>query len=165
MSHVRELLARDRDELNVSQRRQVDAHLATCGECRGLQADLAQTDRLLRGREPDVPIPHFDRRPRQPGRATPFVLAAFGALALIAILVLAPVLGAMNERGAGPTPTGSPAPSERASPSPTPSAPAGFATYESPILGYRISLPIAYRRTDLRSSAMRSSSAATAIRP
>jgi hypothetical protein len=147
MSHVRDLLARGRDELNVTQRRHVDAHLATCGDCRELQADLARSDRLLSVREPDVPVPQLHRLQRSRERATPLLLAGVGAIALLAILVLAPVLGMMTERSAGPTPTGLPAPTERLSPSPAPSAPAGFTTHESPILGYRLTLPNAYRRT------------------
>jgi hypothetical protein len=146
MSHVRDLLAQDRDELNVTQRRRVDEHLVTCGDCRGLQADLARSDRLLSVREPEVPIPHFDRLERPRERATPLLLAGVGAIALLAILVLAPVLGMMTERAAGPTPTGLPVPTERTSPSPAPSAPAGFTTHESPILGYRLTLPNTYRR-------------------
>jgi hypothetical protein len=148
MSHVRDLLAQGRDELSVTQRRRVDAHLATCGVCRELQADLARSDRLLSVREPDVQVPHFDPLQRSRERATPFVLAGLGSIALLAILVLAPVLGTMSERGAGPTLTGLPAPTEHTTPSPAPSAPAGFVTHESPILGYRLTLPNRYRRTE-----------------
>jgi len=146
MSHVRDLLAQGRDELNVTQRRRVDAHLATCGHCRELQADLARSDRLLGVREPGVQVPPLDRLQRPRERATPFLLAGVGAITLLAILVLAPILGTMTERAAGPTPTGLPVPTERLSPSPAPSAPAGFTTHESPILGYRLTLPNTYRR-------------------
>src|SRR5207237_9495646 len=80
MTHVADLLARDRPELSLTERRELDAHLASCGRCRDLQSDLAATDRLLRGREPDVTSPPFDRALHPRERAMPFVLATAGAL-------------------------------------------------------------------------------------
>jgi hypothetical protein len=147
MSHVRDLLAQQRNDLNVTERMHVDAHLATCDECRALQADLARTDRLLKEREAALPVAPFDARFRPRERATPLLLAA-AALGVLAVVVLAPILGGLDDRAAAPTAPASPAASASppGSPTTTPSAsPPPPGTFESPILGYRITLPVPFR--------------------
>ena len=72
--------------------------------------------------------------------------------ALLVVALLAAILVsciATESVSPTPSPSNSAAPSRppSAAPSPTPTAPpAGFATYENPTLGYRITLPEAFRR-------------------
>lgn len=103
MRHVQELLARDRSDLTAAERQQIDAHVATCAECRAFAADLVRTDRLLKGREPYVSIPPFGARPGARGRSTFFGLATVGAVAVFAILVLVPILAGLGDRAAAPS--------------------------------------------------------------
>ena len=142
MSHVTELLARDSDELTRSELARIDEHLDVCAECRGLRSDLGQIDALLRRREPPVARPSFDELPRA-GRSNRFVLAAVGGVTIAAFLVLAPALDATGNRASQSG--ASPAVSVMTTASPTATALLD-ATFENPALGYRITLPAAYRR-------------------
>ncbi|MGH2452033.1 MAG: hypothetical protein ACRDGE_12365 [Candidatus Limnocylindria bacterium] len=148
MSHVGDLLARDREDLSAGERRRIDEHVSRCAECRSLQAELARADRLLSGREAAVAIPSFAALAQDRGRARPLALAAAGTLVLLLILALAPILGGFDGV-AEPSPTVEPSPTDgaTASPgaSPTPSAPLPPGTHENPVLGYRITLPEEYR--------------------
>jgi len=64
--HIDELLARARDgELSFTQRRTLDAHLATCPRCATLARQLERNDVLLATRErplaPAIPQPRLGK--------------------------------------------------------------------------------------------------------
>jgi hypothetical protein len=76
------------------------------------------------------------------------VLLAAAALAVLAVVVLAPILGDLDDRAAAPTAPASPAASANPSGSPTTTpraSPLPPGTFESPIFGYRITLPLPFR--------------------
>jgi hypothetical protein len=166
VSHVRELLARDRADLGPAERRRVDDHLAACASCRALEGDLVETDRLLSRREPYMPLAAFSAVARPPERVMPIALGAAAAIAILAIAVLAPILATLNERPPQPSPTAAATPSPvvvvpttavpatprtpAASPSPTATptrSPLAAGMFENAPLGYRIRLPDGYRRS------------------
>lgn len=97
-------------------------------------------------------LPRFHRLLRRREGALPIVLVTLGILALIVLAVNA---GAIDERPAPapaavapttPAPTESPIPSPTSDPSPTADPSPRLVMHESPILGYRITLPDTYRR-------------------
>jgi hypothetical protein len=102
-THIRELLARDRDDLTSVERGRIDAHVATCTECRVFGADLERTDRLLTGKEPAMPIPRFEVMLRPRERALPLIVAAAGAFGLLLMLALAPILSGLDQRAGQPS--------------------------------------------------------------
>ncbi|MBA3748241.1 MAG: hypothetical protein H0W96_12235 [Solirubrobacterales bacterium] len=101
MTHIEQLLARDRADLSHTERRELTAHLGVCGACRSLAADLDRSDALLREKETLMSIPRFHEISERRRTALPQLLAAGAALILI-VLVLAPLFAARNANVAGP---------------------------------------------------------------
>ena len=103
-AHVRELLALERDDaLPEVERRDLDAHLRGCAECRALRSELARNDALLRRREPAFALP-----PRPAARtAGALAVVARFALAAVVIVAAAGVGAAIAERRASPSPAAS----------------------------------------------------------
>src|SRR5207237_8743709 len=91
--------------------------------------------------------PPFDRALHPRERAMPFVLATAGALVVLAVLVLAPILlGGGEQRVAQRVPIASSTGLATATLGPRATAtPPG--TFENPTMGYRITLPTSYHRS------------------